>query len=40
MTTATAGQMTTDFKHQARRLRQALGEEGITISHGPPIGYA
>ncbi|KAA9370980.1 MULTISPECIES: glyoxalase superfamily protein [Ochrobactrum] len=37
MTTATAGQMTTDFKHQARRLRQALGEEGITISHGKAL---
>ncbi|MFC7066943.1 glyoxalase superfamily protein [Brucella rhizosphaerae] len=37
MTTATAGQMTTEFKHQARRLRQALGEEGITISHGKAL---
>lgn len=37
MTTATAGQMTTDFKHQARRLRQALSEDGITISHGKAL---
>ncbi|MFK3663715.1 glyoxalase superfamily protein [Ochrobactrum teleogrylli] len=38
MTTAmTAGQTTIDFKHQARRLRQALSEEGITISHGKAL---
>ncbi|MDT4845158.1 hypothetical protein D3C80_491000 [compost metagenome] len=38
MTTAMlAGQNTADFKHQARRLRQALGEEGINISHGKAL---
>ncbi|MCX2697573.1 MULTISPECIES: glyoxalase superfamily protein [Ochrobactrum] len=38
MTTATlAGHNTTHFKHQARRLRQALGEEGIQISHGKAL---
>lgn len=38
MTTAlTAGHTTIDFKHQARRLRQALSEEGITISHGKAL---
>lgn len=38
MTTAIpAGHNTTDFKHQARRLRQALGEEGIHISHGKAL---
>lgn len=38
MTTATlAGHTTTHFKHQARRLRQALGEEGINISHGKAL---
>ncbi|MDR6433823.1 glyoxalase superfamily protein [Brucella pseudogrignonensis] len=38
MTTAIlAGNTTTDFKHQARRLRQALGEEGINISHGKAL---
>ncbi|MBC2886546.1 hypothetical protein H7Q97_14220 [Ochrobactrum sp. CM-21-5] len=38
MTTATTvGHVTTDFKHQARRLRQALGEEGIQISHGKAL---
>lgn len=38
MTTANlAGQNTIDFKHQARRLRQALGEEGINISHGKAL---
>lgn len=26
-----------DFKHQARRLRQALSEEGIAISHGKAL---
>ncbi|MCK4206048.1 hypothetical protein J3U99_14820 [Brucella pituitosa] len=38
MTTAMlAGHNTTDFKHRARRLRQALGEEGINISHGKAL---
>lgn len=38
MTTAIlAGHNTTDFKQQARRLRQALGEEGILISHGKAL---
>ena len=38
MTTAlTAGHTTIDFKHQARRLRQALSEEGIAISHGKAL---
>jgi len=38
MTTAIiAGTNNADFKHQARRLRQALSEEGITISHGKAL---
>lgn len=38
MTTATiAGTHNVDFKHQARRLRQALSEEGIAISHGKAL---
>ncbi|KAB2670433.1 hypothetical protein F9K77_10530 [Ochrobactrum sp. LMG 5442] len=38
MTTAIiAGTNNVDFKHQARRLRQALSEEGIAISHGKAL---
>jgi Glyoxalase superfamily protein len=38
MTTAIiAGTNNADFKHQARRLRQALSEEGINISHGKAL---
>lgn len=38
MTTAiVAGNNNADFKHQARRLRQALSEEGIQISHGKAL---
>lgn len=38
MTTAIlAGHNTTDFKHQARRLRQALSEDGIHVSHGKAL---
>lgn len=32
-----AGTNNVDFKHQARRLRQALSEEGIAISHGKAL---
>ncbi len=33
----TVGRTPADFKHQARRLRQALGEEGFHISHGKAL---
>lgn len=38
-TSILAARTPADFKHQARRLRQALGEEGVHISHGKALDF-
>ena len=37
MTSVQTGTIPNDYKHQAKRLRQALSENGIDISHGKAL---